>query len=40
MAMAVADLIVLLDQGRVVSNGAGRGMPDIDKFREVYLGRK
>jgi branched-chain amino acid transport system ATP-binding protein len=39
-AMAVADRIVLLDQGRVVSAGAGAGMPDIDKFRGVYLGRK
>jgi branched-chain amino acid transport system ATP-binding protein len=39
-AMAVADRIVLVDQGRVVSSGAGAGMPDIDKFREVYLGRK
>ena len=26
--------------GQDVSSGAGAGMPDIDKFREVYLGRK
>jgi ABC-type branched-subunit amino acid transport system ATPase component len=38
--MAVADRVGLLAQGRVVSSGAGAGMPDIEKFREVYLGRK
>jgi branched-chain amino acid transport system ATP-binding protein len=40
LAMSVADRVVLLDQGRVISTGADAGMPDLDKFREVYLGRR
>jgi branched-chain amino acid transport system ATP-binding protein len=39
-ATSVADRVVLLDQGRVVSSGASAGIFDLDKFREVYLGRK
>jgi branched-chain amino acid transport system ATP-binding protein len=39
-ALAVADRVVLLEQGRVISHGSDAGVPDLAAFRQVYLGRK
>jgi branched-chain amino acid transport system ATP-binding protein len=39
-ALAVADRVVLLEQGRVISHGSDSEVPDLAAFRQVYLGRK
>ena len=39
-ALSVADGVVLLDRGKVVTHGAEAGMPDFDAVRAMYLGRR